>query len=580
MARMQGYCNFLGTIINSNKGTTVNAKLDKSGNVLWVSQIDDLSLSVIGPKFSIDKDNNLLTLGSFSTSLAVGPFNLSNSNLINDGYVVKYSPNGQVLWATQLATEGSHQIMGITSDNTGSVIITGEFKNQLTVGTKTIDAGTVDGVFIIKLDAAGNCLWAKGFPIGNIVYTAMLSCDENYNIYMAGEMYNTTTNQLVFETVIAPQTTDDGGTVLVKFNPDGVPQWAYTYGGITGQGYADGWPADIRTDATGNSFLLGYCGNKAKFGNSILANPIGSSYSYYLTKINTNGIVVWADAVYFKSPSYRYGDLLDMDKNGNLYVGGHFKDAISIQGISYNPIGVNDLFVTKYSNSGVLQWIKTMPDDNNGISALSVYDEDILSICGIAGKGPSLGNVAINRQGTSTCIIATLGMLEPLPNTLFVDFTEGSETTFSFTSNTAWTVISNQEWLTVSNNSGTGNGTITFTAAENTTNQARTATVTITFPNTKAPSITLTIVQEAGTTGIVDLQKNKPLIYPNPATRSLFINSDVHDFVISIYDSKGKIILSRQAKDSEINISDLPRGIYTIKMVDKAGVKIQKFVKQ
>ena len=579
-ARIQGYCNFFGTIINNDNGTTINAKFDKSGNVLWVNKIDDLSLFVMGPKFTVDKDNNLLTIGSFSTSLSIGSLNLYNSNSFNDGYVVKYSQGGQVLWATQLATEGSHEIMGITSDKAGNVIISGEFKNQLTVGGKILDASTVDGVFIIKLDSNGNCLWAKGFPIGDIVYVVMPSTDDNNNIYMAGEMYNFTTNQLVFGTVVASQTTDDGGTVLLKLNPDGVPQWAYTYGGVTGRGYSDGWPVDIRTDAAGNSYLLGYGSNNAKFGSSTLTNPLGTSYSYYLTKINTNGIVDWADAVYFKSPVFRYGDLLDLDENGNLYVGGHFKDATIIQGTTYNPVGTNDFFAAKYNNNGVFKWIKTMPANTSGISALSIYTEDILSICGTAGKDPTLGNFNIDRLGASTCIIATLGLLEPLPNTLFVDFAQGSETIFSFTSNTDWTVTSDQEWLTVSSNSGTGNGTLIFTASANTTGEARTATVTITFLNSKAPSITLTIIQEAEATGIADLLKKETLVYPNPANNYLYLNSDAPDALISIYDSKGKLILSKQVNAGEINISNLRNGIYTIKMSSKTGIKTQKFVKQ
>ena len=579
-ARVQGYCNFFGTIIKNEIGTTVNAKFDKSGNALWINQINDVNRWMYGSQFTVDKDNNLLTIGRFITEITVGTQNFINTNAFDDSYIVKYAADGQILWATQLLTDGQSGIHAITTDKAGNVIISGQFQNLLKIGDKTIDAGTVDGAFIIKLDAGGNCLWANGYPIGDVVYSAMPATDENNNIYMAGEMYNSSTNQLVFGTVIAQQTGDDGGTVLVKFNPDGVPQWAYTYGGVTGQGYSDGWPVDIKTDASGNTYLWGYCPNNARFGTTTLANPVGSSSSYYLTKIDASGGVVWAEAVYQKSPIYKYGDLLDLDKNGNIYVGGHFKDAIVIKGSTYTPAGTGDFFTTKFANDGTFQWIKSMPATSPGINAIGVYSEDVLSICGFAGKDPALGNFTIVRQGSSACIIATLGILEPLPNSLFVDFTEGSETTFSFTSNTNWTVTSDQQWLTVSSNSGTGDGLLTFTASENTTGEARTATVTITFLNTKAPSITLTIIQDASTTGINDMKKNQNLVYPNPATNSLFLNSEVQDALISIYDSKGKMIVNKKANTSEINISNLRNGIYTIRIASKSEVKTQKFVKQ
>jgi len=579
-ARIQGYCNLFGTIIKNEIGTTVNAKFDKSGNTLWINQINDVNRWLYGSQFTVDKDNNLLTIGRFITELTVGTQHFINTNAFDDSYVVKYAPDGQVLWATQLVTDGQSGIHAITSDKAGNVIISGQFQNLLSIGDKAIDAGASDGAFIIKLDAAGNCLWANGYPIGDVVYSAMPACDESNNIYLAGEMYNYTTNQLVFGTVMATQTTDDGGTVLVKFNPDGVPQWAYTYGGVAGQGYSDGWPTDVRTDASGNTYLWGYCPNNARFGTTTLANPAGSSYSQYLTKINTNGDVVWAEAVYQKSPLFKYGDLLDLDKNGNIYVGGHFKDAIVIKGTTYTPAGTGDFFAAKFANDGTFQWIKTMPANIAGINALSVYKEDVLSFCGLAGKDLTLGNFAIDRKGSSTSIIATLGIIEPLPNTLFVDFTEGSETEFSFTSNTDWTVTSDQEWLTVSSESGNGNGTLTFTAAANTSGEARTATVTITFLNTKTPSITLTIIQEASATSIAEMQKKEKLVYPNPATNYLYLNSDFPEALISIYDSKGKIVLNKQVNTSQINISNLRNGIYTIRMVDKTGTRIQKFVKQ
>jgi len=578
--RIRGYCNFFGTLIQSNLGTTINTKFDKSGNVLWINQIDDLASAMIyGPKFTLDKDNNLLTTGSFRTTLAVGTQNFTNANTPDDGYIVKYDPNGQVLWATQLAADGAHTILGITSDKAGNVIVSGEFKNTLTIGTKTIDAGMVDGAFVLKLDAAGNCLWANGYPIGDVVYSAMVATDENNNIFLAGEMYNFTTEQLVFGAISTPQTSNDGGTVLVKFNADGIPQWAYTYGGGTGKGYADGWPVDIKTDAAGNSYLLGYCNNNAKFGTTNLVNPIGSTYSYYLTKINTNGEVTWADAVYHKSASYRYGDLLDLDKSGNIYIGGHFKDAIVIQGTSYTPAGTNDFFVAKYSNDGVFDWIKIMPANSTGISALSVEKEDILSICGIAGKDPTLGDFTIDRKGGSTCIIATLGVIEPTPNTLFVDATEGSEITFTFYSNADWTVAIDQEWLTVNVNEGTGGTTLLFTAEANTTGEPRSAIVTITFPGIKATSITITIIQEVSTVGIAELTDRKIVLYPNPTRDFLLLNSVVADAMVYIFDLTGKMLVQEQIEGNKINISSLPKGVYTLRIDNKTGTIVKKFVK-
>jgi hypothetical protein len=585
-ARIKGSCNFFGTNINSTEGTTLNAKFDKSGNVLWVNLINDLYLSVFGPKFSIDKDNNLLAAGSFNTILAVGNKNFTNVNAFDDSYIVKYAPDGQILWAVQLATDGQAGIDAITFDKDGNVIISGEFMNLLKVSDKIINAGAVNGAFIIKFDAAGNCLWARGYPIGT-VYVAMVSTDESNNVYLTGEMYdNNNTHQLVFGTVIATQTTNDGGTVLVKLNADGIPQWAYTYGGVAGQSYSTGWPVDIKTDAAGNSYLWGWCANNAAFGGTILTNPIGTSYSYYLTKINSNGSVAWAHAIYEKAYSFNYGDLLDLDKNGNIYVGGHFKDSILVQGITYTPAGTNDFFTAKFNNDGAFQWIKTMPSNTagTGITAISVYDEDILSICGSAGKDPTLGNFIIDRSGVSTSIIATLGMLESAPNTLYINASDGSSSTFTITSNANWTATCDQTWLTVSSNSGNGNETLTFTATANQTGVARTATVTITFLDSKFASITLTIVQDAITTGIAESTKQESLIYPNPSNGKFTIRSNNAISEVEIYNITGERVFTdfnfSNRGSKSVDLSNFPKGIYLMKIYIGTKITTKKIVVQ
>ncbi len=67
-----------------------------------------------------------------------------------------------------------------------------------------------------------------------------------------------------------------------------------------------------------------------------------------------------------------------------------------------------------------------------------------------------------------------------------------STRTIDFTSSRSWTVSSDQTWLTVSPESGSGDGTLTVTAQENTTPSTRTAIVTINVPEA---SQTVTVVQ-------------------------------------------------------------------------------------
>ena len=413
-AQVLGYCNYFGTIINGNFNTnlTIISKHDISGNMIWINSISDISPSIYGSVFTLDKDNNVITAGLFRTSLNIGNITLTTSNSGYEGYVAKYSSTGTFLWAAKMnfGTDVSTNLT-IASDNSGNVLVSGVINPSN---------------YLIKFDASGNRLWANIFPMESY-YVSLISTDANSNIYLTSEIHlSSGSGSTTIGSVVLTQSNNDGSTALIKFSPDGNALWAKTYGGVTGASTSDGWPCDIKTDASGNSYLWGWCNNNAIFGSTTLINPFtpNQDYSYYLAKINTSGDVVWAKAVYETKYAFNYGDLLDLDRNGNVYVGGHFNDKIKIEGTEYTPEGTNDFFTAKFSNGGLFQWLKTIPANGNIISALSINDENILSVAGYSGINSMLGSFTIEWKGGSSCIVATLGTLHS--NAHFVPVWSGS----------------------------------------------------------------------------------------------------------------------------------------------------------
>ncbi len=401
-SRVIGYCDYFGTIINTNNYVTVISKHDITGNLLWIKQIADISPQLFGSAFTIDKDNNVLTVGLFQTSLNIGTTILTSTNSGYEGYVAKYSSSGGFLWAAKMNLNANVSVnITVASDNAGNVLVSGVLN---------------PANYLVKFDALGNQLWAKIFPMESY-YLSIISTDANNNIYLSSEIHlSDGSGSTTIGSITLTQTYNDGSTALIKFDPNGNALWAKTYGGVIGATYSDGWACDIKTDATGNTFLWGWCSNNAIFGSVILTNPFttNQNYSYYLAKINTSGDVVWAKAVYETKYAFNYGDLLDLDKNGNVYVGGHFNDRISIEGTEYVPEGTNDFFAVKYSSTGGFHWIKTIPANSTIINAFSIYDDNVLSLAGAAGKNSTLGSFNIIKKGGSNCIIATLGKLPQL----------------------------------------------------------------------------------------------------------------------------------------------------------------------
>jgi uncharacterized protein (TIGR02145 family) len=70
-------------------------------------------------------------------------------------------------------------------------------------------------------------------------------------------------------------------------------------------------------------------------------------------------------------------------------------------------------------------------------------------------------------------------------------------------------------------------------------------------------------------------------LYPNPATEKLYLkNNNYANSTIMIIDLQGKQVLSRQIDSNPIDISNLKKGIYVVKLVGSENVLITKFVKE
>jgi len=67
-------------------------------------------------------------------------------------------------------------------------------------------------------------------------------------------------------------------------------------------------------------------------------------------------------------------------------------------------------------------------------------------------------------------------------------------------------------------------------------------------------------------------------IYPNPVNDKLFVQGLSEVSEISIYDVLGKLVLAKTTS-SEIEVSNLKKGIYTIKIVTEQKETVQKFIK-
>src|SRR5690606_8330373 len=113
-----------------------------------------------GYGISTDANGNVLVTGFFgSPSITFGSTTLTNASSTgkDELFIVKYDPNGNVLWAKSAGGINGDWGNSISTDANGNVLLTGYFSSSsITFGSTTLtNAGSYD-IFIAKYDSSGN----------------------------------------------------------------------------------------------------------------------------------------------------------------------------------------------------------------------------------------------------------------------------------------------------------------------------------------------------------------------------------------------------------------------------------------
>jgi hypothetical protein len=100
-------------------------------------------------------------------------------------------------------------------------------------------------------------------------------------------------------------------------------------------------------------------------------------------------------------------------------------------------------------------------------------------------------------------------------------------------------------------------------------------------PITRA--ILLTVKGEVENLGVVELGSSKLAVYPNPATTNVVVKlEDTSIAKVEIVDVTGRVVSTpKAAKDGKINVANLSKGVYFLRVQDDKGVtRIEKLIKK
>lgn len=235
------------------------AKYNPAGIVQWISRSHNSSWTpnnISSDAITVDKQGNPIIIGRFTDSLRLDAFTFKAPET-NQVFLAKYSPSGICLWAKHLISDsfdGGYNGPKIKSDKSGNTYISGHFINWAIFDSIEIyPHGNLDqDIFLTKIDASGNFLWAKVLG-GNLEeISGPMDVDSIGNTYISGYFSSAPT---YFGSYTL--TTNWDGYFTAKYDTDGNCLWAkYASADVicaANDGYYTNYPDYIRKyDTLGN----------------------------------------------------------------------------------------------------------------------------------------------------------------------------------------------------------------------------------------------------------------------------------------------------------------------------------------
>lgn len=272
-------------------------------------------------------------------------------------------------WANNTGGTGYEHGYAVSTDTAGNVYTTGYFE-----GTVDFDPSmatfnlTVDGgrdVFIQKLDASGNFIWAKSMGGFSNDRPYDIVVDVAGNVYTTGQFRGTVDfdpGAAVFN--LTPTGADD--IFIQKLDVNGDFVWAKNMGQV-GSNNGDA----ISVDANGNVYIAGSFQGTVDFdpgAGTTNLTAISGDYDTFFLKLDANGNFVWAKRM--GNASRDVVNAIEVDASGNLYTTGSFFGTVDFdpgtgtQTMATTGVSV-ETYIQKLDSNGDLIWVKQLKSSNS-----------------------------------------------------------------------------------------------------------------------------------------------------------------------------------------------------------------------
>ena len=309
----------------------------------WFTRAGGIYNNDYGQKITIDSLGNLYIIGRFEKEASFGSTTLTSTGKA-DVFIAKMNTGGGFIWAKSAGSLYDDYGTDIAVDGSGNVYITGTFgyfkggaltPQIIKFGSKSLKSSGDADLFVAKMNAKGNFLWAK--RAGGVYddYSHSIAVDKSGSAYITGQIKGGAS----FDSI---KLTGQTNAFIAKLSPTGGFLWAKrTIGKYISEGKA------LTADATGNTYVTGYFTTTMVMGSTTLTTA--GSDGIFIAKLDTKGSFQWVQSI--KDTNSKMGKEIQLDSSGNPYVA-------YLHGYGGSSYYKPTAHIAKFNTKGQLLWDK------------------------------------------------------------------------------------------------------------------------------------------------------------------------------------------------------------------------------
>ena len=372
-------------------------KVNALGNFVWAKQIGGATTYAItsATAITIDASDNIYISGSTDKVVGFGTLDFDPGaglvDVVNPTshyvmYILKLDSDGNYLWNRQFNNPDNTQydqdkIYALKVDTAGNVYATGCYSGTVDFDPSPTGVANITSVsttisteiFILKLNNAGNYVWAKALPNSSGTTSPITDTGNAIDVDTSGNVY--TTGYYTFSLDADPSPTVhnlninptiNGVQFISKLDANGNYVWAYDMLGQHNQQFLPSLAVDASNNVivTGDSFSVVSTSRDFDFGPGTYSLP--SDTGSFVLKIDSNAGFIWAKStartIGSSGTSANYGPGLVLDAAGNIYTTGAFGNNgpvdfdPSAATYTLTSAGSYDGYISKLDTNGNFVW--------------------------------------------------------------------------------------------------------------------------------------------------------------------------------------------------------------------------------